>query len=82
VTITMKPSGTRSSVIGDPSATLDGKGGLVSPASSSGMYPRGVAFSNGRPNYTSFSLNKPIIAVDATGQRFKIYVKERSPLFT
>jgi hypothetical protein len=56
VTITMKPSGTRSSVIGDPSATLDGKGGSVSAVSSSGIYAQGVAFSSGRPNYTSFSL--------------------------
>ena len=36
-------------------------------------------FSGGRPNYTTFSLNKPIIAMDATGQRFKIYVKEAFP---
>jgi hypothetical protein len=79
VTITMKPSETRSSVIGDPRATLDGKGGSVSPVSSSGMYARGVAFSSGRPNYTTFGLNKHIMAVDATGQKFKIYVKEAFP---
>jgi hypothetical protein len=79
VTITMKPSETRSSVIGNPSATLDGKGGSVSPVSGSGMYARGIAFSSGRPNYTRFTLNKPIVAIDATGQRFKIYVKEAFP---
>ena len=38
-----------------------------------------VAFSSGRPNYTIFGLNKPIMAADATGQRFKIYVKEAFP---
>ena len=43
------------------------------------IYARGVAFSSGRPNYTRFGLNKPIMAVDATGQRFKIYVKEAFP---
>ena len=79
MTITMKASETRTSVIGDPRATLDGKGGSVSPVSSSGMYARGVAFSSGRPNYTTFSLNRPIMAVDTTGQRFKIYVKEAFP---
>ena len=79
VTITMKPSETRSSVIGNPRATLAGKGGSVSPVSSRAMHTRGVAFSSGRPNYTTFGLNKPIMAVDATGQRFKIYVKEAFP---
>ena len=79
VTITMKASETRTSVIGDPRATLDGKGGSVSPVSNRAMHARGVAFSSGRPNYTIFGLNKPIMAVDATGQRFKIYVKEAFP---
>ena len=79
MTITMKASETRTSVIGDPRATLDGKGGSVSPVSNRAMHARGVAFSSGRPNYTIFGLNKPIMAVDATGQRFKIYVKEAFP---
>jgi hypothetical protein len=79
VTISIKASETRSSVIGDPRAMLDGKGGSVSPVSSSAMHARGAAFSSGRPNYTIFGLNKPIMTVDATGQRFKIYVKEAFP---
>ena len=28
---------------------------------------------------STFGVNKPIMAVDATGQRFKIYVKEAFP---
>jgi hypothetical protein len=76
VTITMKPSETRSSVIGNPPATLPGKAGSSRRFQVERSRARGVAFTSGRPNSTTSGSNKPMMELDSTGQRFKIYVKK------
>ena len=77
VAITLKESATRSSVIGDPRAELVGKGGSIQPYGLNFMYCSGIVFKNGVT--ANFSLNVPVYAIDTSGKRFKIYVKEQFP---
>jgi hypothetical protein len=77
VSITMKESETRSSAIGNPSLTLEGKGGRISVYSTGAMSCSGISFPETRQHTVStYFLNRPVIAVVADSKRFKIYVKE------
>jgi hypothetical protein len=77
VSIAMKESETRSSAIGNPSLTLEGKGGRISVYSTGRMSCSGISFpETTQQTVSTYSLNRPVIAVDADSKRFKIYVKE------
>jgi hypothetical protein len=77
ISITMKESSTRNSAIGDPSLTLEGKGGRINVNSSNWMTCSGISFpETKRHTATKYYLNRPVTAVDADSKRFKIYVKD------
>ena len=75
VVFTMKESTTRNSAIGNPALTLVGRVGTIH------VYPThlscsGISFpETDTHNTTAYSLNRPVIAVDADQKKFKIYVK-------